>query len=143
MIPILFEFHMFGWDLSLPTYGTLLAAAFLTALWVAQRRARRLRVDPNTITDLWIVSLIAGVLGSKLLLYLLNLDEYIAHPAYILTSLRSAGVFYGGLIAAVGACLVLVRRRGLDGWQIGDVMAPAIFLGQSIGRLGCFAAGCC
>jgi phosphatidylglycerol:prolipoprotein diacylglycerol transferase len=143
VIPILFEFKIFGWTLSLPTYGTLLAIAFLTALWVAQKRARRLQVDPNTVTDLWIASLIAGVIGSKLLLYLLNIEDYLAHPAAILTSLRSAGVFYGGLLAAIGVCVVLVRRRGLDGWQVGDVLAPAIALGQSIGRLGCFAAGCC
>ncbi len=143
MIPILFEFRVFGWNLSLPTYGTLLAIAFLTALWVAQRRARRYEVDPNTVTDLWIASLIAGVLGSKLLLYLLNIEDYLAHPAAILTSLRSAGVFYGGLLAAIGVCVIMVRRRGLDGWQVADVLAPAIALGQSIGRLGCLAAGCC
>ena len=53
MMPILFELRLFGWDLSLPTYGTLLAIAFLAALWVAMRQARRAKIEPNTITDLW------------------------------------------------------------------------------------------
>jgi phosphatidylglycerol:prolipoprotein diacylglycerol transferase len=143
MMPILFDFHLFGFDLSLPTYGVLLAVAFLAALWVAMRQARRAGIEPNTVTDLWITSLIAGVVGAKLLLYLLDLDHYIANPRAILTSLRSAGVYYGGLLGALAACLWLVRRRGLSGWLVGDVLAPAIILGQAVGRWGCFAAGCC
>lgn len=143
MRPALFDFHLFGWDLTLPTYGTMLALAFLAALWVAIRQGRRAGVDSGIITDLWIASLLSGVLGAKLLLYLLDLDYYISHPAAIITTLRSAGVFYGGLIAAILVCLIIVKRRGLDGWVIGDVLAPAIILGQTVGRWGCFAAGCC
>jgi len=140
---VLFDLHLFGWDLSLPTYGTLLAIAFLAALWVAIRQGRRHGVDSGIITDMWIASLLSGVLGAKLLLYLLDLPYYLAHPAAIIATLRSAGVFYGGLIAAIIVCLIMVRRRGLDGWVIGDVLAPAIILGQAVGRWGCFAAGCC
>lgn len=143
MMPVLFDFRLFGWDVALPTYGFLLAVAFLVALAVALRQARKTGLDPGFITDLWIISLISGVIGAKLLLYLLDLDYYLSHPRAILTTLRSAGVFYGGLIAAILVCLIAVRRRGADGWLVGDVLAPALILGQGIGRWGCFAAGCC
>ncbi|HZI93259.1 MAG TPA: prolipoprotein diacylglyceryl transferase [Patescibacteria group bacterium] len=143
MMPVLFEFNLFGWDIALPTYGFLLAVAFLLALAVALRQARRAGVDPNVVTDLWIISLISGVVGAKLLLYLLDINYYVSHPRAILTTLRSAGVFYGGLIVAIVVCLIVVKRRGLDAWLIGDVLAPAIILGQGVGRWGCFAAGCC
>jgi phosphatidylglycerol:prolipoprotein diacylglycerol transferase len=83
------------------------------------------------------------VVGAKLLLYILDWRYYFDHPAAILSSLRSAGVWYGGLLVAVAACVIAVRRRGLNPWQIGDIAAPAISLGQAIGRLGCLAAGCC
>jgi len=36
-----------------------------------------------------------------------------------------------------------VRRSSLPAWATADVFAPAIALGQAIGRIGCFAAGCC
>jgi len=143
MMPILYDLRIFGYDLSLPTYGLLLAIAFLAALAVAVRGARREGIETTAITDIWIISLLAGVIGAKLLLYLLDWRYYFDNPAAILASLRSAGVWYGGLLVAVAACLIVVRRRGLDGWVIGDVVAPAISLGQAIGRLGCFAAGCC
>jgi phosphatidylglycerol:prolipoprotein diacylglycerol transferase len=35
------------------------------------------------------------------------------------------------------------RRAGLNVWKMADVGAPSIMLGLAIGRLGCFAAGCC
>lgn len=143
MMPILFEFDLFGWHLELPSYGFLLAVAFLAALWLALRQARKAGVDSNVITDIWIGSLISGVLGAKLLLYLLDLDYYLANPWAILSTLRSAGVWYGGLIAAVAASLIMLSRRRLSAWVVGDIVAPAIALGQAIGRWGCFAAGCC
>lgn len=143
MMPVLINFTLFGWDMSLPTYGLLLALGFLLALVVALKQARRAHVAPDIISDLWIISLLSGVLGAKLLLYLLDFRYYINNPSAILGTLRSAGVWYGGLILAIVACLIAMRRRGLDGWLIGDILAPAIILGQAVGRLGCFAAGCC
>lgn len=143
MRPHLFTLDLFGWELSLPTYGLLLALAFLAALWLAVRAARREGIPADPIMDLWIASLVFGILGAKVLLYLLDLDYYLANPRAILTAIRSAGVFYGGLIAAVAACLIIIRKRGLDGWKLADIAAPAIALAQSIGRVGCFAAGCC
>ena len=143
MMPWLFHITLFGWSIALPTYGVVLASAFLLALWVALKQARTAGVEATTITDVWIACLLSGVVGAKLLLYLIDFNYYLEHPRAILSTLQSAGVFYGGLAAAIVTCLVLVRRRGLDGWLLGDILAPAIILGQAVGRWGCFAAGCC
>lgn len=35
------------------------------------------------------------------------------------------------------------RREGLPGLATADLFAPAVAIGHSVGRLGCFAAGCC
>jgi len=121
----------------------MLALAFIAALWLAMRFARRDGLPRDPIMDLWIAALVSGIVGAKLLLYVLDFHYYLEHPKAILLGLRSAGVFYGGLLAAVATCLYIVWRRGLPGWAIADVAAPAIALAQSIGRIGCFAAGCC
>ncbi len=143
MKPHLLRFDLFGFHLSLPTYGVLLALGFLAALWYALRAARRERLPSEPIMDLWIAALVFGIVGAKLLLFALDLDYYLNNPGAIITGLRSAGVFYGGLAAAILACLIIVRRRGLPGWKIADIAAPAIALAQIVGRIGCFAAGCC
>ena len=57
--------------------------------------------------------------------------------------MRSGGVFYGGLIAAVVVALWYLRRHRMPLWTVTDVFAPGIALGHVIGRLGCLFAGCC
>ncbi len=141
MKPVLFQIPFLGFGMH--TYGLLLAAAFLLALQIALRGARREGIPRDPVLDLWIASLISGIVGAKLLLYLLDLNFYLSNPRALLWGLRSAGVFYGGLVAAILTSLWIVRRKGLPGWRIADIAAPAIVLGQAVGRLGCFAAGCC
>ena len=143
MMPFLFKFNVAGWSIGLPTYGTLLAIAFLIALWLARRNAVRARMPVDPVTDLWIAALVSGMIGAKALLYVLDWRFYLEHPRAILTGLASAGVFYGGLIAALGVCAYMIRKRGLSGWLLADIAAPSIAIGQAVGRLGCFAAGCC
>jgi phosphatidylglycerol:prolipoprotein diacylglycerol transferase len=141
LFPKLFEF---SW-LVIHTYGFLLAVAFLAALWASARAARRQQVDPAKIYDLGLYIAISALLGSKALLLITELGYYLEHPREIfsLATLRSGGVYYGGFILAVLVGVTVARRQRLPVWKVADCAAPGIALGQSIGRLGCFAAGCC
>jgi phosphatidylglycerol:prolipoprotein diacylglycerol transferase len=139
MHPILFEIGA----LQIPTYGVLLAISFLIALRVGLAYSRREGLDPEPIMNLWLWVLLTGVLGAKVTLYLTDLEYYLRNPAAFLGSLRSAGVFYGGVIAGAATGVAYVRRRGLPVWKCLDLSAPPLALANSIGRLGCLAAGCC
>src|SRR5712692_2008724 len=99
MLPRLIHIRSFY----LPTYGVMLAIAYLTAIALLRRKARREGLSEQKILDLSIYVLGAAILGAKLL-------------------------------------LVIVDLRA---WKIADMGAPAIALGEAIGRWGCFAAGCC
>ena len=129
--------------LTLPTYGVLLALAFIAGLWVASRQAKRSGLDANRITDLAVYVLIAGLVGAKVLLVIVEWRYYSTHPGDFFSVLQSGGVFYGGLLAAFPVAWWYVVRHALDGWKTADVLAPGVAIGQAIGRLGCFAAGCC
>ena len=139
MLPELFHLGV----LTVYTYGVLLAAAFLLGLRLAMVRARARGMDPTRMLDLGIYIIISALVGAKLLLYLVEFDYYSREPAELLTLARSGGVFYGGLIAAVLVATWYIRRHRLPLWQTCDAFAPGIALGHAIGRLGCFAAGCC
>jgi phosphatidylglycerol:prolipoprotein diacylglycerol transferase len=129
--------------LTLHSYGVLLALAFLAGLWVASRQARREGLDSGRITDMAVYVLIAGLLGAKLLLVIIEWPYYSANPRELFTVIQSGGVFYGGLLAALPVAWWYARRHRLDGWRTADALAPGVVIGQAIGRLGCFAAGCC
>jgi len=129
--------------LTLHTYGVLLAIAFITGLWVASRQAKSAGLDSARVTDMAVYVLIAGLIGAKILLVLVEWNYYAKNPRELLSILQSGGVFYGGLIGAFPVAWWYARKHALPPWRTADVLAPAVAIGQAIGRLGCFAAGCC
>jgi phosphatidylglycerol---prolipoprotein diacylglyceryl transferase len=139
MHPILFEIAGFP----VYTYGVLLAAAYLLGLQFALVRSRRRGLDPNRVMDLGIWIIVSALAGAKLLLLAVEWDTYGSNPRELMTLVRSGGVFYGGLIAAVVVALWYLRRHRMPVWQVTDVFAPGIALGHVVGRLGCLFAGCC
>jgi len=139
MHPILFEIGGFP----VYTYGVLLAAAYLLGLQFALVRARARGLDANRVMDLGIWIIISALVGAKLLLLIVEWETFTQDPREILTLLRSGGVFYGGLIAAVAVALWYLKRHRLPMWTVTDVFAPGIALGHVIGRTGCLFAGCC
>jgi len=124
----------------LPTYGFLLAVGFLVALKLAASRGKKQGIEANLTLDLGLYILISALLGAKLLLLIVDWDHYRQEP---LSLIRSGGVFYGGLVAAVLTSIVYFNKHRLPVWKMGDILAPSVALGHAIGRLGCFSAGCC
>ena len=127
------------------TYGVLVTLGFLVGVWMASRLGRKAGLDSEAVLNLGIYVALSALLGAKLLMILLDLGYYSRNPGEIFTlaTFRAGGIFYGGLIAALIAAAVYTRRKRLPGLLTADVFAPAIALGHAIGRLGCFAAGCC
>ena len=140
MHPILFRVGSFR----LPTYGVLLATALVIALWTVIRLGRRAGLEEARLLDFSTWLILVALTGSKLLMIITEWGYYRENPGEIFSraTLQAGGVFYGGFIAAVFFALWYTRVYHLPVLKVFDVYAPAIALGQSIGRLGCFAAGC-
>jgi phosphatidylglycerol:prolipoprotein diacylglycerol transferase len=125
------------------SYGALLALSYLIGLRLAMWRARQWGLDASRVLDLGIYIIIAALIGAKLLLLVVDFDQFRSSPAELLSLARSGGVFYGGLILAVAVAFWYIARHRMPFWTTCDVFAPGIALGHITGRLGCFAAGCC
>src|SRR5207247_5339992 len=52
-------------------------------------------------------------------------------------------VFYGGFIGAVAFSVWYMRKHEMPFFPYADALGPTVAIGQALGRLGCFAAGCC
>jgi phosphatidylglycerol---prolipoprotein diacylglyceryl transferase len=142
--PVLFDLHLGSLGrFTVGTYGLFYALGFLLALRLAVHYARKEGIESARIVDLGILALLSGFIGAKLLLYLLDLRTYLADPMRMLRDFRSAGVFYGGFALAAAASVLYVRRHHLPLGRVADLMSPPLALGQALGRLGCFMAGCC
>lgn len=140
MYPILFRIGNFP----INTYGVFLALAFLGAIFVTVKLAGRDGLPRERIYDLCLWLLLSSLVGSKVLMFFTE-SEYRQNPLHFfsLDFLRSGGVFYGGLLGAMITGYILMRRWKLPWWKTADACAPGIALGNVLGRLGCFSAGCC
>lgn len=129
----------------LPTYGAIVAVAFITAIWVTRRLAKQAELDVERVTNLAVYCGVAGIMGAKLFMFLFDWSYYSANPREIFSfsTMQAAGVYQGGLIVAVLTAFAYMWRQGLPRLTTADVFAPGVALGHGIGRLGCFAAGCC
>ncbi len=132
-------------DFFLPTYGVLVAAGFLTGLWIAARLSRKAGLDSEKVNNLAIYCALAGLVGAKLFMFLFDWELYLRNPSEIFSfaTLQAAGVYQGGFLVAFGAAVWLIRKYQLPALLTMDAFAPGVAIGQAIGRLGCFAAGCC
>jgi phosphatidylglycerol:prolipoprotein diacylglycerol transferase len=141
VFPRLFEIGHF----SLPTYGFLVAVGVLLGLLLCVRNAQRLGINADDTWNLGILVTLAGILGAKILLIVNDWSYYTRNPSEILSvnTLRSGGVFSGGLLAGLLAAAWYMYSHKMPPLRTCDAFAPGLALGHAIGRLGCFAAGCC
>ncbi len=139
MHPFLLKFG----SISIYTYGFFLATGFAAGLLLAKSEAKRLGQDPDKIMDIAFYLLIAAIIGSRLLYVFTNPEIFLANPLDIIKVWKGGLVFYGGFIAAMITGMILLKKWNMDLWTITDIMAPSIAVGQFLGRIGCFAAGCC
>jgi phosphatidylglycerol---prolipoprotein diacylglyceryl transferase len=127
------------------SYGLLLAIAFIVGIWLASSLARKEGLDPDAIWNMGLIIIFSALVGAKILLFVSDFSYYSQNPREIfsLATLRSTGVYYGGLLLALAASAIYLRRFDLPAWKVADLCAPGIALGQAVGRLGCLSAGCC
>jgi phosphatidylglycerol:prolipoprotein diacylglycerol transferase len=143
MHPRLIEFDAFGRQLTISTYGTLVALGVMLGIYLGYRNARRVGLPTDDFLDLCFWGLIAALLGSRLLFVVTNWDRFRGDPLRALALWEGGLVFYGGVIAACATGLYFMWRRKLPFLRSGDVIAPVLSLGHAFGRLGCHFAGCC
>ncbi len=160
MLPTLFEVN--GW--SVPSYAALMAlgyvAALATVFWLVPPGAgHRGGLERGQAWDLFIVMLVASLLGAKIGHTLFEAPGHVTEDGRVIESLwellqedpwhflrlgEGGYVWYGGMIGALLTAAVYFRRRPeLNALLYSDAFAPAVMIGAAWGRLGCFLSGCC
>jgi len=132
-------------EVTIYSYGVLVAIGVLLALFYARHFGRQTGIDPDRVWNLGIYMVLAALILAEVWIVVVEGDYYWQHPREIFArgTLQSGGTFYGGLI---GAIIVLVLYRyfqRIPFLPYADAYAAGLPLGHAIGRLGCFAAGCC
>jgi len=143
------EIVRFG-PIAIYSYGFMMMLAFFLGIMLAVKRARRVGIQAGIIWDLSLWILFSSLIGSRGLYVLTHLDEFRGHWLDTINPVQANGrlgiagmVLLGGVVLATIISIIFIRRRKLNLWRMADVIAPSLALGIALGRIGCFANGCC
>lgn len=136
MKPVLFEW---GW-FHISSYGVLVALAFIAAVVIGNREFRKNKADLAIAWDIYLLAILGGLAGARLLFIIENWSEFLAKPAETLFSTAGFSVL-GGFLLSFILCAVRVRKAGEPFLKMADLCSPSMAIGYAIGRLGCITAG--
>ncbi len=139
MLPVLVKLG----PITIHTYGFLFAIGVLMAILLTLHLSKKRGLDTKVVADFVFITILIGLLGAKIFLFVTEINHYLKYPGEIKYLLTSGGTFYGGLIFGALFAVWYIRKHNLNYRILGDIAAPAIALAHFFGRLGCFSAGCC
>jgi len=133
-IPNPVAFEVFG--LSIMWYGILIGIGILLASTVAYQRAPKHEIPRDRLLDVFIVCLIAGVIGSRVYYVVFNWSQY-SGDFMMMINLRLGGLsIHGGLIFGFLAGFIVCRLWNIRPLNMFDLVVPGIALAQAVGRWG-------
>lgn len=123
------------------TWGVFVGLAVLAGLWLAIRLAKNSEYSAEMLQDYALYGLLAGFAGARLWEVIFSWGDYSAHPLQDLMFWQGGLSIQGAVVANVLLAGWYFRRKRLSFWRFADIGAPALVLGQAIGRIGCFFNG--
>jgi phosphatidylglycerol---prolipoprotein diacylglyceryl transferase len=155
MYPILFEIPGLGFPVR--SFGVAIVLAFLVGHWVVHRLFRRYGEHPGDAEKTWDLAmwiLVGAILGARVLYVIVEIAKYgsgaadsetgrtyVESPWEILFLWKGGLVMYGGFFGAVLVGLRAARKAGLRLAHALDLGLIGGFVGQGIGRWGCYLVG--
>jgi phosphatidylglycerol:prolipoprotein diacylglycerol transferase len=126
--------------ITLQTFGICFALGFLASGLLIARRLRELGRPADWAGELTFSALVGGLIGSRIDYLIQNFDQVRGDLVGAVFS-ASGLVWFGGLVGGAVGVLIWARLRGLLGFGLLDLCAPALALGYAVGRVGCQVSG--
>ncbi len=122
-------------------YGLLIAGALAIAAWHCVREEKRLGFPKDTGLDIVLYALPPALVFARLYYVAFTWDLFKSRPGDIFKLWEGGLAIYGAVIGGALGVWFLSRKRRIPFLQLSDVVAPALLLGQAIGRWGNFFNG--
>ena len=138
MFPKLIEYQ----NITVYTYAFCITIGTLLAVKYTKRQAIKV-LDINLSNSFFYVVFIAGFIGGKLFLFFEKPLYYIQNPLKFINVFSGGFVFYGSFICITITIIWYLKKHKIPVLPMLDILAVTTTIVHSIGRIGCFFAGCC
>lgn len=139
--PTALQFNLFGLDVAIHWYGVIIAVGLLLAIVLAMYHARREGHNPDMVLDLALVIIPLAVICARIYYVVFEWDYYATQPFWEVFAVWHGGLaIYGGVIGGFLGILLYAKviNKKVRIYELLDIVAPSLILGQAIGRWGNF-----
>jgi phosphatidylglycerol:prolipoprotein diacylglycerol transferase len=136
MYPELFKIGPF----TVYSYGLMLGLAFIISSYVLTKEFERRKFNTNLATEITLIAIIFGIIGSKLFHLIESWDRFLLDPIGMIFN-PGGLTYYGGFILATIAIGIYLKKKKVAFLAVSDAMSPSLALAYGIGRIGCHLAG--
>ncbi|GAE31583.1 prolipoprotein diacylglyceryl transferase [Alkalihalobacillus hemicellulosilyticus] len=119
-------------------YGVLIGFGVFLGYFLASREAVKRGMPKDTIADLLLYGIPIAIISARLYYVVFRWEHFADNPIDVIKIWEGGLAIHGALIGAVATCYVFTKKKNLSFWQLADVIAPSIILGQAVGRWGNF-----
>lgn len=132
--PVAIEFGIFN----IHWYGIIIALAIILSFSLVMYLSKKTNISDEFFLDFFIIGIPIGIIGARLYFVLFNFSYYLNNPLQIIAIWKGGLAIHGAIIGGLIVLIVLTKRRNISLWKVTDLLAPALILGQAIGRWGNF-----
>lgn len=134
--PYVWQWGENGWGIR--WYGLLIAIAVLVGVVLSQRLAQKRQVSTHLIADLGVWLVLAAIPCARLYYVIFQWDAYSGNPIDMFAIWKGGIAIHGAILGGTIATLIFAQLHKVPFWQLADLIAPSLILGQAIGRWGNF-----
>lgn len=121
-------------------YGIILAIGISLAFLLFYNLAvRKEEIDPDTVYNIALIAVPTAIIGARAFYVISEWDKYAGKSFIDIINIRNGGIaIYGAIIFGLASVLIYSKIKKRSPFSILDALAPAVMLGQTIGRWGNF-----
>lgn len=134
-------FTVFGVDIQ--WYGILLSTGIVLAFLLFYRLGtKQEHIRADDIYNVTLFTVPVAIIGARFVYVITNWDSYKGKGFLNMINIRGGGIaIYGAIIFGLLTVIVYNRVKKVGTLSMLDALAPAVMLGQTIGRWGNFVNG--
>src|SRR5665647_896493 len=134
MSPI--AFYIFGAPIY--WYGIIISVGVMAGIYLAMRNAKFFGENPEDIVDFCLLAIPMAIVGARLYYVIFEWSQYKENLIDIINLRKGGLAIFGGVLAGILAGFIFTKWKKINFWNLADICAPSVILGQAIGRWGNF-----
>ena len=134
-------FTLFG-KFDIRWYGLIITTGIILAVLYCVYRSSEVGISKDDLLDMALYTVIFGVLGARLYYVLMTLGSHSYKSLLDVIAIWEGGLaIYGGVICGAATICIFCRIKKIPMLRALDMAAPAVMIGQFMGRWGNFFNG--